>query len=189
MTVEEVFAKLNAHIIEGVMFHDQMAEYFDFLNLHGYKRMHEYHALDEFVERRSVVRYYTNHYNKLLPDAEVTDPEVLPANCRSYSRQQVDAGTKRRAIKDSFVRWRSWEAETKKLYEQSYSNLCDLGEIAAACKVRDLISDVDMELKGVDRMHIKLESIYYDLPTITLCQDELHELYAEKSRNIGVDIC
>ena len=128
-------------------------------------------------------------YNKLLPDAEVTDPEVLPASWRSYSRQQIDAGTKRRAIKDSFVRWRAWEAETKKLYEQSYSNLCDLGEIAAACKVRDLISDVDMELKGVDRMHIKLESIDYDLPTITLCQDELHELYAEKSRNIGVDIC
>ena len=114
---------------------------------------------------------------------------MLPASWRNYSRQQIDAGTKRRAIKDSFVRWRSWEAETKKLYEQSYSNLCDLGEIAASCKVRDLISDVDMELKGVDRMHIKLESIDYDLPTITLCQDELHELYAEKSRNIGVDIC
>lgn len=189
MTVEDVFANINSHIIEGIMFHDQMAEYFDFLNLHGYKRMHEYHALDEFVERRGIIRYYTNHYNKLLPELPVTDPSVVPISWRNYTRQQVDSNTKRKAIKDSFTKWRLWEADTKRLYEKSYSDLCEAGEIAAACKVKELVHDVDMELKYVDRMHIKLESIDYDLCTISLCQDEMHEEYDNKTKGIGVSIC
>ena len=163
MTVEDVFANINSHIIEGIMFHDQMAEYFDFLNLHGYKRMHEYHALDEFVERRGIIRYYTNHYNKLLPELPVTDPSVVPISWRNYTRQQVDSNTKRKAIKDSFTKWRLW--------------------------VKELVHDVDMELKYVDRMHIKLESIDYDLCTISLCQDEMHEEYDNKTKGIGVSIC
>lgn len=189
MTVEEVFAKINSHEIEGIMLHDQLAEYFDFLNLHGYKRMHEYRALCEFAEHRGIVRYYINHYNRLLPETAAANPAAIPVNWRGYSRQQVDASTKRKAIREAFVKWREWETETKKLYESSYCELCEIGEVAAACKVKSLVADVDEELKNVDRKYMKLESIDYDLPTIYLCQDEIHEQYAEKTKHIGVDIC
>lgn len=189
MTVNEIFGRINAHQIEGIMLHDQLAEYFDFLNLQGYKRQQEYHALAEFAERRTVVRYFLNHFNRLLPETSAKDPEAIPAAWRSYTRQQVDAGTKRKAVRDAFLRWRSWESETKKLYEQAYSDLCDLGEIAAACKVKQLVECVDAELKCVDRQHITLESVDYDLSLICLCQDELHAEYADKSEHIGVKIC
>lgn len=34
MTVSEIFGRINAHQIEGVMLHSQLAEYFGFLKAH-----------------------------------------------------------------------------------------------------------------------------------------------------------
>ena len=67
--------------------------------------------------------------------------------------------------------------------------MCDAGEIASACMVRRLVSDVDMELKEADRLALKMQAIDYDMPTMILMQDELHECYREKEKSVGVDIC
>ena len=44
MTVEEVFQQLSQRSIRGVMVHSYFVDYFNFLNLHVYKIMSEYHA-------------------------------------------------------------------------------------------------------------------------------------------------
>lgn len=46
MTCEEIFSKIANTYVNGIMFHTDMVQYFDFLNLHGYKRLHEYSTLD-----------------------------------------------------------------------------------------------------------------------------------------------
>ena len=46
-----------------------------------------------------------------------------------------------------------------------------------------------MELKEADRLALKMQAIDYDMPTMILMQDELHECYREKEKNIGVYIC
>lgn len=189
MTVNEIFSEVLNNILEGVMLHEQLANYFDFLNMHGFKRLHEYHYLDENINMRSVKRYYINHFNMLPPIETAENPNIIPANWYNYTRQQVDSATKKTAIKNGFTAWQAWETKSKKVYEKAYSDLCDIGEIAAACKIKELICDVDCELKGADRMHIKLEAIAYDLNTITLMQDKLHEKYKEKSKDLGVEIC
>ena len=43
MTIEEIFGRISQHMIRGMMTHDQLASYYDFLGLRGYKRCHEYH--------------------------------------------------------------------------------------------------------------------------------------------------
>ena len=100
MTVSEIFNAISNHQIEGIMLHGQMADYFDFLSLHGFKRMQEYHYLDESTCMRSVHRYYINHYGKLLPGGHPAGPSLIPASWGNYTRQEVDASTKRRAIRD-----------------------------------------------------------------------------------------
>ena len=47
MTVEEIFSRMKAHALEGMVFHDEMARYFDFLNLCGYRECHKCHYEDE----------------------------------------------------------------------------------------------------------------------------------------------
>lgn len=109
--------------------------------------------------------------------------EIIPDAWRGYTRQQVDAGTKRKAVRDAFLRWHSWESETKKLYEQAYADLHELGEVAAACEVKRLVESVACELERVERQRINLECLDYDLAAICAEQDRLLARY---SQNYGV---
>ena len=189
MTVDEVFSKILAHEIEGLMTHDQLANFYDFLDLHGYKRCHEYHFLEEACTMRTVERYYTNHFNKLIKKHPVEDPKVIPDSWYNYGRWDVDTNTKQNALKTGITLWIDWEKKSKKLYEEMYKELCEIGEIAAACKVKELICDVDKELKYAEREGLKLKSIDYNIDSVYLCQDEMHEKYKKKSEEIGVSIC
>lgn len=189
MTVNEVFEKLDAHMKEGIMFHDNMANYYDFLDMMGFKRMHEYHFFCEAAAMRGLNRYFINHFNALINSDVKARSDAIPSAWYTHIRRDIGTNTKRTAVKSAMEAWRSWEEDTKKLYESCYCDLCKLEEVAAACKVKELIEDVDMELKTADRLYIKLQSIDYDLPTIYLMQDEMHENYANKEKSIGVSIC
>ena len=189
MTVSEIFSKIIAHQIKGLMVHEQLANFYDFLNLHGYKRCHEYHYIEESACMRTVQRYYINHYNKLAKKENIEEPKIIPDSWYNYSRWDVDGGTRQNALKTGISTWIEWEKETKTLYEAMYKELCTLDEIAAACKVKELICDVDCELKYAEREGLKLKAIDYDLNSVYLCQDELHEKYKNKTEKIGVSIC
>ena len=182
MTVEEIFKKLLAHQIKGVMTHEQLANYYDFMNLHGYKRCHEYHAKREFDDMRKLQRYYINHFNKLIEEERVNDPEIIPASWYKYTRQEVDASTKRQAVKTGVEKWVEWETETKRLYEDMYNELLDLGEVAAAQKIACFVCAVDKELKWAQRKHINLLASDYNISYILGEQDHLHDWYKKKMR-------
>ena len=189
MTVEEVFVSIVNHQIKGVMFHAQMADYFDFLSLKGYKRMHECHYYEESCEFRSTCRYYINHYGKLLPSQNIPDPEVIPSNWLKYSRSEVDISTKRNAIKKAFQQWVEWEKETKKVYQEAWTNLIQEGEVAAALFVKEMICDVDCELKCAERMELDLKSVDYSMEYILPEQDCLHEKYKKKMKHLEIHVC
>lgn len=44
MTCEDVYAMASARMTVALMMHADMADYFAFLSLHGFKRLHEYHT-------------------------------------------------------------------------------------------------------------------------------------------------
>lgn len=189
MTVEEIYAKIAQHMVKGLMFHEQLANYYDFLGLRGYKRCHEYHFLAENCAYREVCRYFINHHNKLIPYLPVEDPKVIPDSWYRYTRQDVDNGTKKNAIKNALSSWVEWEKETKQLYEQMYKELMDIGEVASALKIKELICDVDCELKKVERYYIDCKSIDFDLQSIVPSQKEMHQKYRKKEEKLGVHIC
>lgn len=184
MVVEEIFTKLRNHMLEGMVFHDQMARYYDFLNLHGYKRCHEYHYFEETLSYRKLCRYFMNHYNMFIPYEDMDNPQVIPSGWYRYTRQEVDTGTKRSAVKTGVEKWVKWERETKQLYQDMYMELMTLGEIATAQFLSCFIADVDCELKYAERKHISLESAGYDLPTIIIAQDEIHDKYRAKLEDL-----
>lgn len=186
MVVEEIFARLKKHMLEGMVFHDQMAKYYDFLNLKGYKRCHEYHYFCETLGYRKLYRYFMNHYQMFIPYEDMDDPQAIPMNWYKYTRQEVDPGTKRSSVKSGIEKWVKWEKETKKLYQEMYEELIKIGEIAAAQFIGCYVADVDCELKYAERKHIDLESINYDLPTIIIEQHELHERYKCKLESLSL---
>ena len=78
MTIEEIFKEISAHMVEGLMLHTQMTDYYDFLCLHGYKRCHEYHARREMQALRKLNGYFINYCNKLVEGKSANSPNVIP---------------------------------------------------------------------------------------------------------------
>lgn len=177
MTVDEIFAKVKAHQVEGIMFHDQMRQYFDFLNLHGFKRMHEYHFFEENEQMVKTCSFFLNHANKLISNADVDSSNRIPNSWYNYTRFNVDATTKRRAVKDGMAKWVEWERDTRELYMQAYSDLMEIGEIDFAEYVLDLVKDVSDELKYAERLYIELENCDYDMVYLSEIQPKFHKKF------------
>lgn len=189
MTANEVFSKISSRLVEGMMLHEKMADYYDFLGLMGFKRIHEYRFLKDAAEIRGVHRYFINHFNMLMTESSVYQDWKIPQSWDGRTRDEVKTETKRNAVIAGLEKWVEWEHDTKRLYEQCYVELCDLDEVAAACKIKKLIIDEDMTAKCADRLHIKLKGMDYDMPTIYILQDEIHSEYDERTKKIGVNIC
>lgn len=188
MVVEDVFERLKKHMLEGMVFHDQMSRYYDFLSLKGYKRCHEYHYFGEILGYRKLCRYFMNHYHTFIPYTDMDDPKVIPENWYRYSRQEVDSSTKKAAVKSGIEKWVKWEKDTKKLYQAMYKELMALDEVAAAQLIGCYVEDVSCELKYAERKHLDLEAIDYDLPTIVFEQCELHEKYRDKLEHLDLSM-
>lgn len=184
MTVEEIFAKLSAHMIKGLMIHDQFSKAYGFLNLCGYQKCHQYHYYEESYNYHCLRDYYLNNYSKMIPEEKIEDPAIIPVNWYKYTKKDVDINTKRGAIQTMMNKWADWEKETKALLESSYKELYDAGEVCAALKISYFLQDVAKELKYVQTKLIDLETEGYNMSSIIGEQKELYCKYEEKIHHI-----
>ena len=189
MEIQEIFDGLAEHMIKGMMIHENLANYYDFLGLQGYKRCHEYHFMKETCDYRGLCRYYINHFSKLIKEPRFEAPDIIPTTWYMHVREDVDVATKQKAVKQGLEKWHSWEAETKILYQNMAKELLDKGEIAAYNKINELVQGVDMELKKVQRYILNKEATDYDMDSIIGEQKEKHKKYERKARHLNVYIC
>ncbi len=185
----EVFKELDGRMLKGIMLHAQLTDYFDFLNLHGFKRWQEYRFFDETAELRGLHRYAINHCNKLIGESTIENPRMIPQDWGNYTRLQVDSATRKAAVKEAFSKWYEWEKSTKEFYESKFKTLTDNNKIADADKVNCLVCAVDQELKVLTRKMLEYKAVDYDMSYIMYQQPELHEYYKQKTKDIGIDIC
>lgn len=164
-------------MLEGMVFHDEMAKYFNFLNMKGYMKCHEYHYAEEQKGYRDLSRYYMEHHHKFIPVLPMNRPDVIPQGWYEATRSQVDHGTRQSGIKTGMEKWVQWEKDTKAIYQDAYLSLIEMGEPAAAEFVLCYVKDVDEELKHAEGKRLTLESVGYDLITIVGEQGELCEKY------------
>lgn len=175
MKLSEIFSQISAHQIEGMMLHDQMADAFAFLALPGFEKLHERQYMNESREMRCLHRYYIKHMDVLMEEGRPEDPHVIPRSWAGYARQQVTTDAKRKAVRELMERWVRWETETRGMYQECVHHLNEHGEVAAACEVKRLLLDVDEELCRAKELHLRLEAVMYDMPTIEQMQMELAE--------------
>ena len=189
MTTEEVFKELSEHMVKGMMVHEQLANYYDFLGLYGYRDCHEYHFIHESCMYRKLCRYYVNHYNKLIPEMEFEQVSEIPESWYNHIRADVDFNTKKNAVKEGLTKWVNWESETKELYSNMYKELVNNGDIATAKFFERFIEDVDHELKKATKYWLNKEAINYDMSVIITEQDDKESKYESKLRLVGNALC
>ena len=184
MKLNEIYEKLSTHMIQGMMVHEQLANYYDFLGLQGYKACHEYHFLQETLGYRKLCKYFISHHNMLIPNSPVEDPKIIPNNWYAHTRQEVDINTRKTSVKTGLTKWVSWERETKALYQQMYKELVDIGEIASALEVQNFIKDVAGELEQAEQYHLNKEAVGYDMTVILEEQKDKRDKYKQKCREL-----
>ena len=177
MTVDEVFTKMATHMIEGMMFHNQLSQGYDFLGLYGFAKCHEYHYIEETKGYTCLLHYYSTRYHRLLALDMPANPNIIPETWYKYTAMAVDVNTKRNAVKTMIEKWVEWERDTKKLYQEMYKELFENGEIASADKVKCYIYDVDEELKHAEKKLLKLESLGYDINAIIAWQQSMYRKF------------
>ena len=220
--LQQLYSELINRMKQGVEMHEQLADYYGFLNLPGYQKCHEYQMLCELLTYRKAKDMYMREYNQLVqpvtmmsnmnngqnmnngmnnntnnnnngnnPPVNYTSnyssnynnyANVIPQNWYSHTRYDVDAGTKRTAIRDGFKRWIDYEKETKQFLMQMEQQLAEKNEHEAARKLDYLIDHVEKEIEEAEEKMMSLENSGYDMNYILQQQDPLKAKYAEKIR-------
>ena len=107
MGIGDIFAKLKRRALEGMVFHDEMVRYYSFLNC-DHRRLHEEQYREETKGYRKLCDYYMSRYNELIPVEPMDRPNVIPDSWYRYTRQDVDDGTRRNAIRSGIAMWVDW---------------------------------------------------------------------------------
>ena len=179
MTYSEIFSELSAHFVRGMMTHSQLANYYDFLSLRGFKRYHEFQFKHDSCAYRKLNRFYINHYNKLIAEKTVGDPNLIPDSWYRYTREDVDPETKKTAIKNAMTEWIRWETSTLSKLQQAHLDLYDDGEVASAKLIGKFIKDVEKELKCAKRLYLDLTATNFDMCYILDMQKDIHDKYKD----------
>ena len=185
---KSIFEKIITRQISALMFHDEMADLYDFLGLAGFKRLHEYQYFCESAEYKALKRYFLNHHNMLLSIDEPVKKEYIPNDWKNYSRFDVNSQLRRQYVEKTMIEYWEWEKETKCCLEGWAKELLDMGMVADFEIVGKLVSDVDKELKCLERLVLKLKAVDFDPVYITESQHDIHEKYKKKTKHLGIDI-
>lgn len=180
MTIEEVFTKMASHILDGVMIHEQLVHYHNFLHLPGYAAFHTERCLEESAGYMRLYKYYINHYGKLIPNVRVVQTDVIPKTWYSHSKKDIDSSTFRSSVKSGLEMWVKWEKETQKLYQELYAELIKLGEIASAKFISEYICDVTNELSEAERYYLNKKIRDYDINDIMDEQEKFRDSHCKK---------
>ena len=184
MTIEEIFNQISYHMIEGLMIHSQLTDYFGFLGFEGYQQCHLYHYFEESSNYKKLGNYLLKHCNRLLAEDRIANPNIIPADWVQYYRQQVTNTVRKTALQSGIEKWVNWEKETKKLYEKFYNELIAGTEVGAAKELAKYIKDVDYELAEAEQELLKLQSIDFSITDVMLEQKDIKKEYSKKLKEI-----
>ena len=220
--LQRLYSELINRMKQGVEMHEQLADYYGFLNLPGYQKCHEYQMLCELLTYRKAKDMYMREYNQLvLPTTMMANmnnngmanmannttnsnnnnpnnnqsnynanynnyANIIPQNWYTHTRYDVDAGTKRNAVRDGFKRWIDYEKETKQYLTNMSQQLEQINEREAARKLDYLIEHVEKEIECAEEKMMALENSGYDMNYILQQQEPLRMKYADKIRELNM---
>lgn len=183
--VREAFAGACSALKGCSHMHMQLADYFDFLGLMGFKRQQEYYHMMHTAEIRGLHRWYINRYNMLFPRGTDVQEDVIPTAWDRYSRMDVDAAARKSAVKSAMAMWVNKATLSKEKVEEAAKTLLDEGCVADYEYMACLVKSFDKELKCATRQSIRLAGCDYDAREMFDMQRQLHEKYRKKTVKVG----
>lgn len=180
---EQVYSIINEHMCKAIAFHEQLADYFCFLNLQGFKRMLDYQYMKECADKRKLHKRYINYHHKLIPVKQIQIPVFIPTEWNKYKTTDINDSVVPKFVRSALEQYKDWEEKTKEMYEEQCDVLRKYNMVSDEEYLKELIISVEKELKKIHRMIEKMNGTGYDVTTIHNMQDKYHEKYKKKYDN------
>lgn len=177
---EDLYAMIDERMCMALEFHSQLADFFCFLGLQGFKRMAEYQFMKECAEKRKMHRRYIDMHHKILPIQDIETVRMIPKEWERYTTEDVDDSVIPKYVKMGLKEWYEWEKETKSILEDVCDQMQRMGAHADCEYVKELIVDGEKECKKIMRLYEKLNGTGYDAKAVHQMQDKYHEKYKKK---------
>lgn len=156
MTLYEIWGKICSHQVTGLMYHFQFADMFYFLGLDNLGKNQECHYREESEALRKNHCFVLKHHSKILTQRHAEGLELIPSVWAKYSANDVDRSTRKSQVIAIFDNWATWEARTKNLYCEMYEEAEKQKAHADACRIKEMILDVEKELEYIQQCRLKL---------------------------------
>ncbi len=184
MTLADIYSKIAAHMVEGIMVHEQLMNCYRFFGLEGYAKCHEYHYLSETKGYIRLCKYFMDHHRGLIKVTEQRIPDIIPSSWYECKKDDMTTEVLTQGVRAAFSEWVSWEEETLKLYESLRTELISIGEIASALFMEEFIRDVDDELLFAKEERLKKSAIAFDMVSIFEEQEAAVKDYSKRLRKL-----
>jgi len=170
-------------VLENLMIHDEFANYFNFLNLQGYKRMHENEYLENVIKNRLINRYILT--KKLLPANVNNFPSfnIIPHDWHTVDPLTISADYTLKAVKDAFSVYLERMEYSKEHVEKIAIYFSQKGDLITYSFLNDMVKHYDKDIKYLTRYMAclnKAESIDYIMEK----QDSMHDEYRDDLPNL-----
>lgn len=178
--LEDVYLRLDERMCKALNFHEQLADYFCFLGLQGFKRMCEYQYMKECAEKRKVHKRYIDMHHRILPTVGCKGMNIIPKEWERHTTHDIDDSVIPKYTKMALKTYYEWETETKEIYKELCNKLLQMGEHSDYEFLKELVLDVEKEIKKIMRLYENLNGTGYDVNAIQSVQDKYHEKYKKK---------
>ena len=102
MTCKEAMLKIIKRQTEGLMYHDEMTDYYTFLHLGILKDLHQKQTKDELKSLRQAKCLFISAFG-MLPFYSATDPRVIPMEWLNKSNIEIDDSSLKLLIQTSLA--------------------------------------------------------------------------------------
>ena len=118
MDCQEYMISIIKRQTEGVVYHENMTDYYRFLCLDGLKEIHCHQSQEELETLQCTKDCYAKIYFS-IPQFEMENITLIPAEWYSKTSMDVTKGAIKSLSKESLYHWLDWEKETLGIYKEA----------------------------------------------------------------------
>ena len=152
MNVHDMFAELSSLLVEGMMIHSQLADFYLFLGADHMANIHEDYLLDDTCLWRNIVRYHITHFGSLVPEDRIDTPHIIPDGWYTATVDDVDDETRERAMTFGKSTWIEWASRVQEKCADYYRTLVDDDDGATAMRIKKCLCEIEDELSDAERI-------------------------------------
>lgn len=159
MDCQEYMISMLRRQTEGVVYHENMTDYYRFLNLDCLKEIHCYQSMEELKNLQKTKDCYAQIYLS-IPKYEMDNVSLIPLEWYGKTSLDVTKGAIKSLSKESLYHWLEWEKETLAIYKEAAKHFKENMSFYQLKIANCLIKDVSCEICEIEEMII--DGLAYD---------------------------